>query len=180
MCMCVFSMVWPCMCLNFFSFWVCVCANVFSEMCVSTCVCVSHTNGAPSPAPRPRGYGEIHIAPSARLRWVFTAARPSLNPVQGSFAYWGCVCMCVCPCVYMCVWMWFEHQPVSPAQKQTGGWLQLIRIHCYFFTGDSAAKISCIHACTHSGSALSNAGSLLTFYRVLVGSKLLIGWVNTQ
>lgn len=56
--------VWACMYLTFLFVSVRVCANVFSDVCVSTCVCVSHANGAPSPAPRPEvmgGYTQLPL-----------------------------------------------------------------------------------------------------------------------
>ena len=130
-CVCVLAYehvcVWLfCLCLR-----VCVCKCVFICVCFHLCMCVPRKWSA-LPCPSPRGYGGIHTAPSARLRWVFTAARPSpLTQHRGALhieAVYVSLCVCVCVSV---------HQPSSPAQKQNRGssWFHahaLLLFHWWF------------------------------------------------
>lgn len=124
-----------------FSVCVSVCANVCLDVCFYMCMCVPR-KWSPLPCPSPWGYGGIHTVPSARLRWVFTAARPS--PLT---LHWGALHI-EAVCVYVCVLT-----SLSPlCWNEQGG--QLIPCTCVIIIPLVIQlawlvpnSYSCVHAC---------------------------------
>lgn len=109
------------------------------QACVLPLVYVCPTQMELPPLPLAlRLWGDTHSSLCQAQMSIHSSTPLSLNPAQGSFAYWGRVCISVC--VSVCVRV-FVHQPDFPSQKRTGGPVDSPRMHCYYFIGDSAGLV---------------------------------------
>lgn len=140
-----------------------------SDICVSTFACVSHANGALSTLPLAlRLWGDTHCSLCQAQMSIHSSTPLSLNPAQGSFAYWVCVreCVCVCTRARACL--------PCPETNRGATVVDSMHMHYYGSTGDLAAKL--IRVCVNSGTALSKAWWLITFAVSTHTQSFSLGW----
>ena len=166
MCVCVCVGIWACMCLTFLFVSARLCVQMCFHMCVFPLVYVCPTQMERPPLPlAPRLWGDTHCSLCQAQMSIHSSTPLSLNPAQGSFAYWGRVCIFVCVCMCVCVWVCTSLPPLP--RNRTGGPVDSMHMHCYYSIGDSAglvdAKLIQLCACMHSGLTWTDVWYLLAF-----------------